>query len=141
MSFGIRQVDCADAVINNLDTLLTMAVYLLGLKHIDALHELSDDFCVQFPDVGILPYQCKEVVGVQALFLGIIKEPLQFFYSALKLGLFRLIVPGQLGDTGLGLFILLPTIPKFPVKGLFGITGHQSEKFILVVSGVCRHPL
>ena len=36
MSFGIRQVDCADAVINNLDTLLTMAVYLLGLKHIDA---------------------------------------------------------------------------------------------------------
>ena len=70
MSFGIRQVDCADAVINNLDTLLTMAVYLLGLKHIDALHELSDDFCIQFTDVGILPHQCKEVVGVQALSLA-----------------------------------------------------------------------
>ena len=27
MSFGIRQVDCADAVINNLDTLLAVAVY------------------------------------------------------------------------------------------------------------------
>ena len=70
MSFGIRQVDCADAVINNLDTLLTMAVYLLGLKHIDVFHELLDDFSVQFSDVGILPHQCKEVVGVQALSLA-----------------------------------------------------------------------
>ena len=161
MSFDIRQVNCADAVINNLDTLLTMAVYLLGLKHIDALHELPDDFCIQFTDVGILPHQCKEVVGVQALFLCIIKEPLQFFHPALKLGLFRLIVPGQLGeavignltfhiilvnaldervqlgDTGLGLLVLLPAIPKFPVKGLFGIAGHQTEKFILMVSGIC----
>ena len=84
MSFGIRQVDCADAVINNLDTLLTMAIHLLGLKHIDALHELSDDFCVQFPDVGILPYQCKEVVGVQALFLGIAKRSSEILPSTLS---------------------------------------------------------
>ena len=44
--------------------------HLLGLEHIDAFYQGSDDLRIQFLDLSVLFYLCEEGSDVESLCLG-----------------------------------------------------------------------
>lgn len=138
---------------------------LLRLEHIDALHQGSDDFRIQFLDLGVLFHLHEEGINVEPLYLGLGNDVPQFKHSGFE-GLLLLLVSGshsgktliadftievvlveplddfvQFADTLRGLLQFPCAIPQLPIEVFFILPGQHFHKFLLVVTDECEHTI
>ena len=92
-----RNFYCSDAVVNDLNTLHPVTVYLFSLEHDDFLHKLPNDFGIQFLDVRVLLHQLQEVFGIEGFFFCCGNELIQFSNPAFQGFLLCVIGSGHLG--------------------------------------------
>ena len=73
--------------------------HLLRLEHIDAFHQRSDNFGIQFLDLDVLFDLCEEGVDVESLGLGLEKGLTQLDHPCREVFLLLLIGGSHLGKT------------------------------------------
>ena len=64
LCFGAGAWQLSDVVPDHLDFLNSMSVNLLGLIDINFFYEFPDDFGREFLHLGVLLYQCKELIHI-----------------------------------------------------------------------------
>ena len=157
-----RNFYCSDAVVNDLNTLHPVTVYLFSLEHDDFLHKLPNDFGIQFLDVRVLLHQLQEVFGIEGFFFCCGNELIQFSNPAFQGFLLCVIGSGHLGkpliadfsnhivlvkslddfikggDAGFRLFVFLLTAAEFSVQCLFRCVGHKLNELGFMFSGIMR---
>ena len=141
------------------------ARHLLRREDIDALHQGSDDFCIQFLDLGVFLDLCEEGIDVEPLGLGFGKGLTEGCHPCGEVFLLLLVGGGhlgktliadfaievilveplddavQFGDTLCGLFQFTAAFTELPVEVTLVFLGKQFHKFGLPFTHKGKHPV